>query len=50
MLVQQSKMAAMGEMIGAIAHQWRQPLNAAGLVIQDIKDAYEFGELNKEYL
>jgi signal transduction histidine kinase len=50
MLVQQSKMAAMGEMIGAIAHQWRQPLNATGLIIQDIKDAYEFGELNKEYL
>ncbi|MBF0538264.1 MAG: PAS domain-containing sensor histidine kinase [Nitrospirae bacterium] len=50
MLVQQSKMAAMGEMIGAIAHQWRQPLNALGLMVQDVIDAYEYGELNKGYL
>ncbi|MBF0318361.1 MAG: HAMP domain-containing histidine kinase [Nitrospirae bacterium] len=50
MLIQQSKMAAMGEMIGAIAHQWKQPLSALSVNIQDIKDAYEFGELNSEYI
>ncbi|MBF0457321.1 MAG: HAMP domain-containing protein [Nitrospirae bacterium] len=46
LLVQQSKMAAMGEMLGLIAHQWRQPLNAIGLNVQDLKDAYDFGELD----
>ncbi|WP_420266038.1 ATP-binding protein [Candidatus Magnetominusculus dajiuhuensis] len=48
MLIQQSKMAAMGEMIGLIAHQWRQPLNAIGLNVQDLKDAYDFGELDEK--
>jgi signal transduction histidine kinase len=38
----------MGEMIGNIAHQWRQPINALGLLLANIKDAYEFGELNRE--
>ncbi len=49
-LIQQSKIAAMGEMIGAIAHQWRQPLNALGIMIQDIQDAYEYGELSEKYI
>jgi signal transduction histidine kinase len=50
LLIQQSKMAAMGEMIGAIAHQWRQPLNSISMIVADLKDAYEFGEFNKDYL
>ncbi|MBF0320715.1 MAG: DUF3365 domain-containing protein [Nitrospirae bacterium] len=50
LIIQQSKMAAMGEMIGAIAHQWRQPLNAVGVLIQDIQDARDFGELDKQYM
>lgn len=49
-LLQQSKLAAMGEMLGAIAHQWRQPLNSLGLCIQNIKDSYRYGELSQEYL
>ncbi|MBF0473299.1 MAG: hybrid sensor histidine kinase/response regulator [Nitrospirae bacterium] len=50
LLIQQSKMAAMGEMIGAIAHQWRQPLNAINLIAQDLVSAFDYGELNREYL
>jgi len=39
---QQTKMASMGEMIGNIAHQWRQPLNAISVAAGGIKLNYEF--------
>lgn len=50
LLIQQSRMAAMGEMLGNIAHQWRQPLNVLGIKIQEIGFSYEYGELNKDLL
>ena len=50
MLLLQSRQAAMGEMIGNIAHQWRQPLNTLGLAIQQISLFYDLGDLNREYL
>lgn len=40
----------MSHLVGALAHEWKQPLNILGLLIQDIRDAYEFGEMDKEYL
>jgi PAS domain S-box-containing protein len=49
-LMQQSRMAAMGEMIGAIAHQWRQPLNTLGIMIQELKYTQKDGELTPEAL
>lgn len=50
LLIQQSRLAAIGEMIGNIAHQWRQPINALTLLLANIKDAYVFNELTEEYL
>lgn len=50
LMIQQARLAAMGEMIGNIAHQWRQPINTLGLLLANIKDAYEYGELDKPYL
>jgi len=50
LLIKQSRLAAMGEMISNIAHQWRQPLNALGITIQDAKMAWRVGEVNEEYI
>ena len=50
LLIQQSKMAAMGEMIGNIAHQWRQPISAVSAIMMNIKwTAIEQGA-NKNFL
>jgi len=50
LLVHQSKLASMGEMIGNIAHQWRQPLTHISYTFMNIKEAQEHGELSPEYL
>lgn len=50
MMIQQNRMAAMGEMLGNIAHQWRQPLNVLGLKIQQLGLSYEYGEFSKKLL
>jgi len=50
MLIHQSRMAAMGEMLDNIAHQWKQPLNALNLLLFNIKDAYQYNEMNEEFI
>ncbi|HIP13236.1 MAG TPA: HAMP domain-containing histidine kinase [Arcobacter sp.] len=45
LLVQSSKMAAMGEMIGNIAHQWRQPLSLISTVTSSMLVQKEIGIL-----
>ncbi|MBU3014264.1 response regulator [Poseidonibacter lekithochrous] len=48
MLMIQSKMAAMGEMLTNIAHQWRQPLNTISICTSNIKLEKEFGKIIDE--
>jgi len=46
----QSKLASMGEMIGNIAHQWRQPLSVILTTATGIAVREEMGSLNKDLL
>jgi len=50
LLIQQSKLAAIGEMIGAIAHQWRQPLNALSIRIGALEEYYDLNMINKDFI
>jgi two-component system, NtrC family, C4-dicarboxylate transport sensor histidine kinase DctB len=50
LLLQQSRLAALGEMISNIAHQWRQPLNELGLIVQELPMMYDQGKFDRDYL
>ncbi len=49
-LLQNQKMAAMGEMLGAIAHQWRQPLNILSTYIASLQAAYINRAIDKPFV
>lgn len=50
LLFEQKKFADMGQMINAIAHQWRQPLNNIGLIQQYLYNGFVNGDITvKEY-
>ena len=50
LLMHQSKLAALGEMLGNIAHQWRQPLTRLSLIIQNLEIAFKNNKIDKNYL
>lgn len=49
MLVQQSKLAKSGEMIGNITHQFRQPLNNVSYILINMKKRLESNRLDEKY-
>lgn len=45
-----TKMASLGEMIGLISHQLKQPLNILSLCCDDIKFSYKYNELDDKQI
>jgi signal transduction histidine kinase len=50
MLISQSRQVFTGEMVANISNQWKQPLNALSIIIQSIKDSYDYDELTSARL
>lgn len=50
LLVAQSKLAAVGETLAHIAHQWKQPLSQINSVVVNIEADFEDKKLNQETL
>jgi PAS domain S-box-containing protein len=48
MLIQQNRQAAMGDLLEHIAHQWKQPLTVASLLVQNLWASYACNELTAE--
>jgi signal transduction histidine kinase len=49
-LFKSEKMASMGEMIGNIAHQWRQPLSVISVLATGIKLRQEMGMITPQFI
>lgn len=46
LFIQQAKMADLGKMIGAVSHQWRQPLNANSIMLSNLLQFKQMGRLD----
>ncbi|BAK73514.1 MAG: response regulator [Arcobacter sp.] len=50
LLIQNSRIASMGEMVGLISHQLKQPLNVLSMYCDDVNMSYDFNELDEEHM
>ncbi len=49
-IIYQSRQAKIGEMVGNITHQWKQPLNTINLILGNLLDSYRYGDLDEKRL
>lgn len=49
-LVHQNKLAMMGEMMDAVAHQWKQPLSTISMQVDLLQYSYEDNLIDKQYI
>lgn len=49
-LIHQSKLATLGEMIGVISHQMKQPLNILSLYCCEVKNSYDLKSIDDEFI
>jgi PAS domain S-box-containing protein len=49
-LILQNRQAALGETLDHIAHQWKQPINAISLIIQDMGETFLQGTMTEKYV
>ena len=50
MLFQQSKLAAMGEMMDAVAHQWKQPISLIKMKVDFLEYEFEDEKIDGEFI
>jgi len=49
-MLHQSRQAKLGEMVGNIAHQWKQPLNVMSITLSNLWDDFQHGKLTEKQL
>lgn len=49
-LIDNSRYTIFTEIVGALSHKWKQPLNMIAIIMQDLSLATQFDELNEGYV
>ena len=50
MLLQQARLASMGEMMDAVAHQWKQPISTIGMQVEMLEYDFEDDLIDEDYI